>query len=450
MNGVEVEDVICRREKQPRPACEDQRLQHVDHLRDVCTAHAIGVVAENVERDRSDERVTQRVLLVQEAGVGSGLDVVPHPPFADDERDALARIVLVHDRRVTRDQLLHSEGSFHGEEPLLLAELGRGALVRPGADDGVVMQIETVDHPAGLTHHHLGPVVIVGVGPGRDAERTRRVVERTQELRESAILIGVELRAHRATASPALVADAEAAHVVRRSVTVHLPLVRDRAAAGVIHVLPPLGHLARRPSPHVANDERFGADAPNELEVLLGPETVVFDDIAPDGVDHVWPPTGGANAVAPVVVVSKAAAGPPHVRHLDSSERFDDVVAQVPLAGPFFRPNALVDAVSEMFGELTVDVTTDRVVAQARIDDETRNRSGSTGRLGALCLCPREGGESRAECSDNGDACHGSGERSEDDVYDSLFAGAFYDAARAFARCPCHSRYADGIPRVSQ
>ena len=106
--------------------------------------------------------------------------------------------------------------------------------------------------------------------------------------------------------------------------------------------------------------------------------------------------------------------------------------------------------VSEVFGELTVDVTTDCVVAQARIDDETRNRSGSTGRLGALCLCPREGGESRAECSDNGDACHGSGERSEDDVYDSLFAGAFYDAARAFARCPCHSRYADGIPRVSQ
>jgi hypothetical protein len=55
---------------------------------------------------RRDERIAKRVLLVEKARIGARLDVVPHPPLTYDERDALACIVLVHDRGMARHELL--------------------------------------------------------------------------------------------------------------------------------------------------------------------------------------------------------------------------------------------------------------------------------------------------------------------------------------------------------
>jgi hypothetical protein len=47
------------------------------------------VLVEDVEVERGDERVAQRVLLVQEAGLGALLDVVPRAPLVDDQADRL-------------------------------------------------------------------------------------------------------------------------------------------------------------------------------------------------------------------------------------------------------------------------------------------------------------------------------------------------------------------------
>ena len=69
-----------------------------------------------------------------------------------------------------------------------------------------------------------------------------------------------------------------------------------------------------------------------------------------------------ADAVAPVVFVGEAAARPADVRHLQRLERGDDVVAdaaRVRDAGVRADPDALVDAVAEMLGELAEDVAVD-------------------------------------------------------------------------------------------
>ena len=45
------------------------------------------LVVEDVEVNPGDQGVPERVLLVEEAGVGAGFDVVPSAPFVDDQSD---------------------------------------------------------------------------------------------------------------------------------------------------------------------------------------------------------------------------------------------------------------------------------------------------------------------------------------------------------------------------
>ena len=51
-----------------------------------------------------DQGVAEGVLLVEEAGVGAGLDVEPGAPLVDDQADAPAWVVAVHDRGVAGDE----------------------------------------------------------------------------------------------------------------------------------------------------------------------------------------------------------------------------------------------------------------------------------------------------------------------------------------------------------
>ncbi len=69
-----------------------------------------------------------------------------------------------------------------------------------------------------------------------------------------------------------------------------------------------------------------------------------------------------ADALAPVIFVGKAAAGPANVRHLDRFQRRHDVVANAASVwdlgiGP--DPNAFVNAVAQMLGELPENVAVD-------------------------------------------------------------------------------------------
>ena len=77
-----------------------------------------------------------------------------------------------------------------------------------------------------------------------------------------------------------------------------------------------------------------------------------------------------ADAVAPVVLVGEAAAGPAQHRHAELLERGDDVVAEAARVGDrrvLADPDAFVDQAAEVLGELAVD---------GRVDD-------GAGRVGA-------------------------------------------------------------------
>ncbi len=128
---VHLEDVVGRREDHLLLVRDDHRLQHVDHLRDVGHPHAVGMAGEDVQVERGQDGVAQAVLLDQEARVAAGQRRVPGAPLVDDQRDLLLRVVLVHDRRVRRDQAVHLERGLEDLGVLGLAE--PGGLVRAGA-----------------------------------------------------------------------------------------------------------------------------------------------------------------------------------------------------------------------------------------------------------------------------------------------------------------------------
>ena len=83
---VHLEHVVRGREQHLFLVGEDHRLQHVDHLRDVGHAHAVGVAVEDIEVEPRDDGVAHGVLLEQEARVRAGLDVVPRAPFIHVQR----------------------------------------------------------------------------------------------------------------------------------------------------------------------------------------------------------------------------------------------------------------------------------------------------------------------------------------------------------------------------
>src|SRR6184192_4983167 len=121
----------------------------------------------------------------------------------------------------------------------------------------------------------------------------------------------------------------------------------------------------------VANDERRGTEAIDQLEILVRPEAVVFGHVAPHGVDDRGTLLGRADPVLPVVAIGVAAARPADVRDLDLAQRRDHVVTQVPAAGTALGPEAVVDAAPQMLGELAVDVAADGVAPLVGVDDES-------------------------------------------------------------------------------
>ena len=78
------------------------------------------------------KRVAEGVLLVEEAGVGAGLDVEPGAPLVDDQADAPARVVAVHDRGVAGDELVHPLGVHHRLVVVVSVEVRLRCLSRQG------------------------------------------------------------------------------------------------------------------------------------------------------------------------------------------------------------------------------------------------------------------------------------------------------------------------------
>jgi len=106
----------------------------------------------------------------------------------------------------------------------------------------------------------------------------------------------------------------------------------------------------------------LSADLLGEFEELVRAKGIVLDRAAPVGIGGDAALLGIANAVPPVILVSEAAAGPAHIRHLDGLERAHDVradTANVGDGGVLANPHTAIDAGAEMFCELTEDIAVD-------------------------------------------------------------------------------------------
>src|SRR4051812_22092137 len=101
-------------------------------------------------------------------------------------------------------------------------------------------------------------------------------------------------------------------------------------------------------------------------------EGVGLDDPAPVGVERGRALVTRANAVAPVVFVGEASAGPADVRYLDRLQRLDDVVADAARVRNLrirTDPDPFVDATPEVLGKLAENVPVDLRAARRGVDD---------------------------------------------------------------------------------
>ena len=95
---------------------------------------------------------------------------------------------------------------------------------------------------------------------------------------------------------------------------------------------------------------------------------VRLDDAAPVGIEGHR--SRRSDAVAPVVFIRKATAGPANVRNLNGFQRSDDIIADATRVRDFgirTDPYPLINSVSEMLGELAEEVAVDLGAGFGRI-----------------------------------------------------------------------------------
>ena len=337
------------------------------------------MLVEDVQRHRRRERIAERVLLVQEGGIGAGLALMPRAPLADDQPHPLGWIVSVHDRRMARDDRVVLSRLLHQFRPLGFREHCRLTLPVPATGQDVAVQVEAVDHSSRLTHHHFRPSVRFVIRARRDAKGAYRPVA-GQKAGEAFVDVGVVLRPHVAATSPALVADPPEADVPRLRSAIATSLLGHRAGARMVHVLPPFGHFLDAAAADIADDEWLGAELLREFQEFVCADAVVLGDAAPVVVHHAGTPFTRPDAILPVVVVRETAARPTQVGDLDGAQRLHDVIADAPATGVPAHPDPVVDAPAEMLRKVPVDVPADRIASLIGVDDQRlgdlRRRAG--------------------------------------------------------------------------
>nr|GEU28270.1 hypothetical protein [Tanacetum cinerariifolium] len=363
---------------------QDHRLQHVDHLRDIGHAHAVGMVMEDVEVERRHHRVAQRVLLVQEACIGALLHVVPGAPFVDQEAQFFLGVVAVQDFDVLFDHAVDPEGVRQRGEPFVFLEASRGALHFPFAGrDGVVVEADAVGLLFRFAADGVHPAGVVVVAAAGDDLRAQ-VLGRAQEGLHVLVQVRVVARRHVAAAAPGLVTDGEKVHLERLVAAILAAQFRQRRLAVGRHVLHPLRHLLRAARAKVTVHVGVRAQLLGQVEELVGAHGVRFLHAAPVGVDLDRTLLARADAVAPVVFVGKAAARPAHQRHVHVLQRAQHVVAPSPRVRDLrlgTDPHAFVDAGAQVLGELAVDVLVDDGARLRGVDGD------ADGRRPGACAC---------------------------------------------------------------
>ena len=144
----------------------------------------------------------------------------------------------------------------------------------------------------------------------------------------------------------------------------------DAIEGDVFH---PLLHLAHGAAADIAADVRFAAELLAQVHELVRAEVVVLGHAAPVRVDHRRAVRVRADAVHPVIFVSKTTARPTQHGNFDLAQRGDDVFADAARVGDravLADPDAVIDAAAQVLREMAVNVAVDRLFALVGMDDK--------------------------------------------------------------------------------
>ena len=369
MRLVKLKGIERGREHHLRTVGEHHGLQDIDRLRDVGHLDAVGVLIEDIERHSRDHRIAHGVLLVEEAGVSAGLDVIPGTPLVHDQADALFRVVAVHDRAVTAHQIVDKERLLQRLAVFFLGKIRRAALVLPVARHGVIVHRKAVHIGRGVGHQHFGPapVGIFHAGSGAAGDLVDLIGTVLLDVGLiAAKQVGIVFRAHISAAAPVFVAHAEIIDLPGLGMAVARALLRHGGIPARSHVFNPFGHLLHGAGADVAVDIGLAANLAAKFHELVRAEAIVLHHASPVGVDHALAVFLRADALLPVIFVGKASARPAQHRQTDAFERLHNVRAHavdIRDGAVLAHKETVVDAAAEMLGEISVDL---------RLDDRTR------------------------------------------------------------------------------
>src|SRR5438552_2403069 len=102
-------------------------------------------------------------------------------------------------------------------------------------------------------------------------------------------------------------------------------------------------------------------------------EVVVLHRAAPMCVDHRRPLLARPDAVSPMILIGETAAWPAQHGNVELFQCCHDIVAdaaRIRDRGLFADPDSLVNAASEMFGKLSVNIAIDDAFRVIDLDDE--------------------------------------------------------------------------------
>src|SRR5262249_42193450 len=186
-------------------------------------------------------------------------------------------------------------------------------------------------------------------------------------------LVGLDPGAHVPAASPIFIADSKIFELPWLFVPIFLAQVSHGTHAGKGDILDPLLHFLDCSAADVPANIRFASELFAQIHELMRPKMIVFGHFAPMSIDHRGSEFSRADPIAPVIFVGKTAARPAQHRDFDSFKSGDYIVADSAGVGNgtvLPDPNALINAVSEVFGKLPIDITTDRVFGLIGMNDQ--------------------------------------------------------------------------------
>ena len=256
------------------------RLQHVHHLSDICHFHAVGILMEDVQRQRSHKGITQSILLIKMTADGARFLVPPCAPLINEQSHGILRILLVHDGLVALDNLLNLQALTQCPVILIGIKLRCRTLRTIPTRTGIVMQTDALHAVTNLIHQYLRPLIVVVTGTTTNAiEFVACIVAQIGvELTE---LVRVVLRRHVTTAAPSLVTNTEVLHVPSLLATILTTQTGHGCITVARHILHPLGHLLHRATAHVTTDIWLAVQHFTKVQELMRTKRVVLDGAAP-------------------------------------------------------------------------------------------------------------------------------------------------------------------------